>query len=483
MDQFEVIVVGAGVSGLAAARRLSELGRRVLLVDASEEIGGRVGSDRVDGYVLDRGFQVLPTTYARTHALSGDLGARSFSCGAEVWDGKAFRSVFDPRRSPSKILATLTSGVFTFRDLRLLFKLWRCKFRLGEGTTNEKLDEIGFSKTAIELFFRPFLSGIFLETSLCTSSRFFTFSLDHFSRGRATLPRDGMKAVADAIAGRSPATRRTNQVVRILEDGVLYSDGTIDRSSAVILATDATSAARLVNLPGDAAWRSCTTLYFCSETSSIKSRAIHLNGSGSGIVNSVAFLSNVQPAYAPTGKSLVAVTVIGHTDVPSDVLSNIVKNELCRWFPIEVPSWRFLRGYGLERALPICRTIPSLKWRLPRYVFLAGDWFDVPSIEHAVVSGIEAAESVHHFITENPLPSSATRSIKHLLEEHFARGSLDFDRLPTFREQRSDGTYFIFDDAQGFHLVANERGEELSRDTFDNESKFFEFVIAKLSKR
>lgn len=65
----EVIVVGAGLSGLAAARKLGDAGVPVRILEASDGVGGRVRSDVLDGFILDRGFQVFIEGYPEQKKL------------------------------------------------------------------------------------------------------------------------------------------------------------------------------------------------------------------------------------------------------------------------------------------------------------------------------------------------------------------------------------------------------------------------------
>ena len=58
METADCIIVGAGLAGLACGRTLAAAGRRVRLIEAASQPGGRVATDTVDGFRIDRGFQV-----------------------------------------------------------------------------------------------------------------------------------------------------------------------------------------------------------------------------------------------------------------------------------------------------------------------------------------------------------------------------------------------------------------------------------------
>ena len=180
-DHAEVVVVGAGLAGLSAARRLHEAGRTVVVLESSDGVGGRVRTDVVDGYRLDRGFQVVLTAYPELHAQF-DLEAldiRCFDPGAMVWDGRRLSTVGDPLRRPRTLLPTVTSPVGSVGDK---LRVMRQRLRLGRSSATDLLrgedvetiaalrDE-GFSDRMIERFFRPLVGGIQLDPSLRTSRR------------------------------------------------------------------------------------------------------------------------------------------------------------------------------------------------------------------------------------------------------------------------------------------------------------------------
>ena len=204
MPDGRVVVVGAGLAGLTCARHLTRAGCEVTLLEASDDVGGRVRTDRVDGFLLDRGFQVLLTAYPEARAqLDYDrLDLRPFHAGALVRKGDAFFRLSDPRRHPADALQTLTSRITTVRDKAHLLKLL-AKLRLRapdelfdapEQPTRALLED-EFSGPMVESFLRPFLAGIFLEPDLDTSSRMFEFVFKMFAAGRAAVPSSGMQAI------------------------------------------------------------------------------------------------------------------------------------------------------------------------------------------------------------------------------------------------------------------------------------------------
>ncbi len=199
----DVLVVGAGVSGLVAAVELKRRGFSVQLLEASDGVGGRVRTDLVDGFLLDRGFQVLLTAYpeARRCLNFAALELREFEPGAIVRQGGRFHTISDPMRRPRDVIASVISPVGTANDKLLIARL--TGELLGseidqvlsapETTTLAALRQYGFSDRIIERFFRPFLGGIFLDPELATSSRMFRFVYRMFAQGVAAIPNRGMQ--------------------------------------------------------------------------------------------------------------------------------------------------------------------------------------------------------------------------------------------------------------------------------------------------
>ena len=400
-----VVVVGAGLAGLACAVELSLKGRPVVVLEASDAVGGRARTDVVDGFRLDRGFQVLLTAYPeaqRTLDLPA-LGLRAFHPGALVRLHGRFHRVVDPWRKPLSALAGLFSPVGSFGD-KWLVRALRAQTRAGapddawrraETTTADALDARGFSSSMIERFFRPFFGGVFLERDLATSSRLFEYTFRMFSEGDAAVPALGMGEMARQLASRLPAgsVRLGAHVAAVSEGRVTLSNGEPVAAASVVVATEAAEAKALLRIPTRES-RAVSCVYFDAETDPVGQPLLVLNGEGRGIVNHLAVMSAVAPTYAPRGRSLVSVSVLA-PHVP-DV--EVVREELRGWYGDAVSGWRHLRTYRIAAALPVfppptsVATPPSP--RLAPHLYVAGDHRLVPSIEGALRSGRLAAEAI-----------------------------------------------------------------------------------------
>jgi phytoene dehydrogenase-like protein len=403
-----ILIVGAGLAGLACANRLHQDGCEVLVLEAADAVGGRVRTDRKRGFLLDHGFQVYLSAY-REAGRELDLPAldlHRFRPGALILKDGRFHRMMDVFRCPAHALQTAIQPVGTLRD-KLRVGLLRHNVRrasldeiaLGQDQSTEAyLRSWGFSEGMIDEFFRAFYGGIFLERELATSSRIFRFTFKMFSEGHATLPARGMQEIPKQLAQRLPAGRiRLDARARELTHrSVTLETGETLAADHVVVATDGETARRL--LPGSPCpprtWCATTCLYFAAATSPLHEPIIALNGSAQGLVNNVCVPSDVSPHYATAGGALVSVSLRGLQEGPD--LTSRVQRELEGWFGQQVHGWEPLRTYHLPRALP--GQLPGTAvqhgtgFRKHEGVMICGDHCASASIEGALLSGRSAAE-------------------------------------------------------------------------------------------
>ncbi|MDX2193678.1 MAG: NAD(P)/FAD-dependent oxidoreductase [Gemmatimonadales bacterium] len=405
-----VLVVGAGLAGLACARRLLAAGIPVRILERSDGVGGRVRTDVVDGFRLDRGFQVLLTAYPEARAVLdyARLDLRPFHPGARVAFGGAFHDVADPFRRPLEALPTLLGPIGTFADKlrvvelrnRALRDTLEAHWRWPETTTLEALRRIGFSDVMLDRFLRPFLGGIFLERELATSSRMLDFVFRMLARGDTAVPALGMGAIpaqlADALP---PGTVALGAAVgEVRPDGVRLDDGTWLPAAAVVVATEGDTAARLLGGRLAApAGRGVLTVHYAAPRSPVGAPVLVLNGQGEGLLNSVAVMSDVAPTYAPAGQALVSVVVLGCERDDRFVL-HALDGELRRWFGAGVAGWRVLRidriRWGQPDQRPGALEPHERPVRLAERLYVCGDHREDASINGALASGRRAAEAL-----------------------------------------------------------------------------------------
>jgi phytoene dehydrogenase-like protein len=406
-----IVIVGAGLAGLTCAEYLRRANKPVLVIDKDDHVGGRVWSDSIDGFVLDRGFQVFLDSYPEAKACLdyGSLRLHKFSPGALVLTQKGFRRVADAIRDPLHVIDTIRSGAFTPVDMWRVLRLRgdaRSLEQHGDTlvrsqTTLEFLVARNFSERAIWHFFKPFFSGVFLENELDTPADMFAFVFRMFSIGSACLPDQGMRAIPLQLAGRLPdESIRLNSVVsRVDRNKVTLADGHTLEAESVVLATDYTTTARLLDLDAtDQPWRSTMTFYYGASAPPTKEPILVLNGMGQGIINNVVVPTNVCSSYSSTSDALVSVSLVGNRTDDEEELRHQIHNELKVWFGESVSSWRFLTSYRIPYSLPV-RFGTKVRQEFEEVagnlgVQLAGDYLVNPSINGAMASGREAAEKL-----------------------------------------------------------------------------------------
>jgi len=406
-DRAPVLIVGGGLSGLSCAEGLQRAGVPFDLFEGADGFGGRASSDRYDGFLLDRGFQVLLCAYPEAQRLFDydALGLGYFYPGALVRCRGRFHRVADPWRRPVDAFKTLLGPVGTVADKLRLGLLRRRILSQPEGgslgrpiSTLQALEGRGFSKQIIEKFFRPFFGGVFLDPSLATSSELLEFVFGMFARGAIALPEGGMGSLASQLVHRLPESQlhSGSKVVGVDSTHVKLADGEQRTGRAVVVATDWNGAGHLTGLaiPGS---RRALCLYFRANKAPIEEPVLVLNGEGSGPVNNLCVPSNVVAGYAPAGEALVSVTVLEWQGSPIDV-KDAVQDQLAGWFGADVSRWDHLRTYQIEHALPSqlppLPTVSDAAKPLSSGVFVCGDYRINGSINGALLSGRLVAEAL-----------------------------------------------------------------------------------------
>jgi phytoene dehydrogenase-like protein len=406
----DVIVVGAGLAGLCCARELHAAGQDILVLERGETPGGRVHTDVVDGFQLDRGFQVLLTAYpeARRMLDYDRLGLRPFEADALIRRRGRFLRVADPFRHPLKAVESLRDAPGSIPDKLRVARLRRrlSRFSLNElltapqVTTAEALRREGFSSDLVEAFFRPFLRGVFLDPSLETSSRLFAFVFKLFTEGEAALPAAGMQAIPRQLAETLPeAALRFGATVESAAPGeVVLAGGERLSAAAVVVAADGPEAARLTGAVEAPAPRAVTNVHYAADRSPVGEPVLLLDGDGTGPANDLCVQSDVAPSYAPPGAALISATVLGVPPLTDEALDDAVRGQLREWFGAQVDGWRRLRVQRLPFALPAqppaALTPAERPVRLADGLFVCGDHRDTASIQGAMVSGRRAAAAV-----------------------------------------------------------------------------------------
>ena len=432
----DVVIIGGGLAGLCAAKKLAESGVDFLLLEASDAVGGRLRTDVVEGFLLDRGFAIFLTGYPEAQAQLDyqSLDLRPFYAGADVRFEDGFHRVADPLRHPVDALASLNPAhpIGSVVD-KILVGVVRVQSLLGdcydilrapETTIRQRLDAAGFSQEMTHRFFRPFMSGIFFNPELRTSSRLFNFVMRMLATGQNCLPARGIEAVAAQLLATLPSgsvrvNAKVTGTVRVGDDGIaVEGDGgpsKVTARSAVIVATEGPAAAAMLpslnatspSAPGAPVGTTC--LYFAIDgPPPLSTPILYLNGDGGGMINNCCFPSTVASTYAPAGKSLASVSIVGvPSGIGDETLVETVRSELEAWFGAgkcegrngespPVKEWRHLKTYSIPYEQPNQETPSELErtTRLGDGAYVCGDHRSPATFDGAMMSGRIAAEAV-----------------------------------------------------------------------------------------
>lgn len=407
----DVIIIGAGLAGLSAAVHLHRQGLKVLIIEATERAGGRIKTDSHEGFLLDRGFQVLLTAYPESKSLLNykDLNIKKMLPGATVLYDNGQFEIADPFRRPSAAFATLFAPVGTLKDkiktLWLKNKLQKLTieeiFQQPEQTTRKQLSDYGFSNKMIDRFYVPFLSGIFLENKLQTSSRMFDFVMKMFSDGDVAVPALGMEEIPKQLVAMLPENSicYNTQVIEINENSVITSDGTVFEANQILLANNANSLSQKFFPKQKMTSHQVTTIYFEANKAPTDKAVVILNAStNKKWVNNLTIMSNVAETYAPKGKVLVSVSYNGIPPLDDSTLAENMKQELKRWYGEKVDAWKMLKAYRIEYALPsqesVRNNIKSSEIKISDTLYICGDNLLNGSINAALKTGRLAAEAM-----------------------------------------------------------------------------------------
>ena len=391
-----VVVVGAGLAGLSCAVALHDAGIPVQVYEASDGIGGRVRTDHVDGFLLDRGFQVALTAYPEMHRQLDmpALDLQAFEPGALVWRNGKGSVVGDPFRRPTTTLSTVTAPIGSLFD-KARIGLLRHRLRSvhparllqGDDTsTRAALADAGFSDTIIERFFRPLVGGIQLDPDLTDSRRAFDIIFRMLADGDSAVPAAGMQAIPQQLADRLPAGAiHLDSPVSATTPTSITIDGSTIAASTVVVATEGPAASELLDIaPVES--KSVGAVYFTAPEAPITEKYVVLDGTGRGPVLNVAVMSNVASTYAPAGSHLVVAAAPGH-DGPT--IETDARAQLRGWWGPQVDAWEHLATYRIAHGQPRQRPPfdPKRRVRLDDGRFVCGDHRDTASIQGAMYSG------------------------------------------------------------------------------------------------
>ncbi len=403
-----IVIIGAGIAGLTCAKYLKDADIEATILEASDAVGGRVRTDIVDGFKLDRGFQVLLTSYPEARKLLNykDLRLKIMPSGARIRRGDDFSVMPNPLKNIETAPQALCAPVGNFWDkLKVLQLNLSVRNALPPDasqpqkaqTTLNFLRKFGYSEVIIDRFFRPFFRGVFLEKSLKTDATFFKFLFRQFAQGDVVVPENGMQAIPEQIAAHlNPKQIRLNTPVERIEGKTVFlTNGETIVADKIVIATDAPVAAKLLNETYVTPFNSTDCVYFSTDRplSILGKPYLIINANADELIDHLVVISDIAPSYAPAGKTLISVSVVGKNDLSEADINQKIEGELTRWFG-ENHAWQHLKTYRIPNALPQyfsdSKTYNALK--INDFTFRCGDYTAYPSLNAAMKTGREVAE-------------------------------------------------------------------------------------------
>ena len=381
----KVIVIGAGLAGLSAAITLQNEGVDVTVLESSDRPGGRVTSDVIDGFICDRGFQLINANYPEIKHLEimKEIDFVVASSVIEMARNESRIRIGDPRKAFFSVFNSETGTLI--EKIRLIKYLL---IRKNVASVGEDLKANGLGKT-YERVLRPFLTGVFLADPLIVNAESGRTAIKQFIRGKIGLPAEGCRAFSEALAARVKSIEYGVQVNSIKKNRVKTSRGSYE-ADAIIVATDATTAAQLLDLTDVPQLVGCTTWYHSTTQSPTQSASLIVDSQNRGPLVNTMVISNMAPSYAPAGKSLISSTSI----LPAT--ESEVRRHLSILYGVDTRKWKLVAKYEIPSALPL----PTLQGaaisgsHVRDSIYVAGDYKSAPSQNGALLSGRLAALSV-----------------------------------------------------------------------------------------
>ncbi|MGZ4493740.1 MAG: protoporphyrinogen/coproporphyrinogen oxidase [Nocardioides sp.] len=398
----DVVVVGAGLAGLACAHRLRGHGLDVVVLEAGDAVGGRVRTDVVDGYRLDHGFQLLNTAYPEVGRVL-DLPAldlRTLDSAASVYVDGVHARLPNPLHEPTGVGDLVRAPLGQGRGKVALGRYAATVATLPPRMLKRREDvpatrawrEAGIPAEVVDSVLVPFLAGVVLDPEVDTSRRYTDLMMRMFARGRSVVPSLGMQRIPEQLAAGLPAgSVRLGVRVDGVEEGCVRTAGGPLTARAVVVATDGWSAAAL--LPGRVAAptpRGVVTVYHAATPWEGARSTLVVDADRSPVTNTVV-MTPAAPTYAPAGRALVATSLLGDEPPEAELLAR-----LADLHATDTSGWERVGRYHVPHALPAMPAPHPLRSPVRRgaATYVCGDHVDTSSIQGALVSGRRAAEAL-----------------------------------------------------------------------------------------
>lgn len=378
---FDCIVVGAGLAGLTAVRELEKSGRSVLLLEATDSVGGRVKSDYIDGFICDRGFQVINPKYPEV-VKSGVLKSLDF----KYISGQV--RLADYQKKVGYSFATFSNQFGSIRE-----KINLLRFVANSKVSNSK----GFGEyttsfpTLYQRVLKPFLSGVFLSDPEIIAADVAQEILRSFIKSLPGIPAGGVGQFSQALAG-SVKNLKLNERVEMITKAMVVTTGGRYSCKYVVVATDPTTAAQLVTGIEIPKMFESTTAYFATSELPKDGKNLAISSS-SKLVNSIV-ISQVSAKYAPAGQHLISATSL------SSITESVFRKELANIWQVNTQPWQYVANYEIKQSLPahLPGKSRSRDLQIADGIYLVGDHMATPSQQGAMRSGYLAARAINQLM-------------------------------------------------------------------------------------
>ena len=381
-----VVVIGGGLAGMSAAIQIQKAGREVIVLEAADRAGGRVQSDLIDGFTCDRGFQLINAKYPELVALDvlDELDFRFADRALNIAIADQTHRLGDPRKYFFSSLNSATGSVF---EKLALLKALAGKPK-PEFSIAEYLTAAGLGKT-FERVLQPFLRGVYLTDLTNIAAPAGLEIIKTFISGKPGLPSHGVGVLSGVIA-KEISDLRLGVTVNSIKTGMVTTSVGEIQASEIIVATDSTTAAQLLDLGSVPKLAGCTTWYHSATMAPVSHGQLIVDGQNRGAVINTLVISNFIPEYAPRGKALISTT----TD--NGITESEVRRHLGTLYNCDNRGWELIAKYEIPAALPIRanRITQPIQSFVREGIYLAGDGQVSPSQNGALKSGRLAAMAV-----------------------------------------------------------------------------------------
>jgi glycine/D-amino acid oxidase-like deaminating enzyme len=382
----DVLIVGAGLAGLNAAIQLQKAGRSVTVIESSDRAGGRVASDHIDGFICDRGFQLINSKYPALVALDviDEIDFIAAPRTIEVSLGIERIVLGDPRSAP---FSALHRGTGSLNEKVNFARFIFTKIK-GEQSLGQALRKAGCG-TTYERVLKPFLQGVFLADPELVDAAYGQIVIRSFVTGSPGIPRYGVGQLSQALASRIADLQLNVRAERIVGNTVQTSAGDF-QARDILIATDATTATQLLEQSEVCRMQGCVTWYHASGENPSGTGRLVIDGQNRGPVMNSLVISDISKAYAPSSMNLISSTTeLGTTD-------SEVRRHLSTMWGVQTRDWQLIAKYEIPSALPLHNVgkVLTQPTKISEHLYVAGDHRTVPSQQGALFSGNLAAQLI-----------------------------------------------------------------------------------------